>query len=334
MRYWPDGCRLTRQGRCDPKRSQSSRQSGTPIRPAIASRWITAFEEPPIAALLKIAFSMAFRVRILEMRRSSSTIFTIRRPLNWARVLRRASTAGMAALPGRLIPSASTMLAMLDAVPMVMQCPLDRFMQLSASKNSLSGIWPAFTFSSIRKTPVPEPNSWPRNFPFNIGPPDRPIVGRSQEAAPISKEGVVLSHPINRTTPSMGLPRIDSSTSMLARLRNSMAVGRSCDSANDMTGNSSGSPPASQTPRFTHSANSRKCALQGLSSDHVLQIPMTGLLNTSCGQPWFFIQLRYENPSRSSLPYHLRLRNSVISPYILFSNSLPEIKQDANTTGL
>ena len=119
------------------------------------------------------------------------------------------------------------------------------------------------------------------------------MVGRSQDAAPINKEGVVLSQPMRRTTPSSGLARMDSSTSMLARLRKSMAVGRSIGSPSDITGNSSGKPPASQTPRFTHSAISRKCPLQGVSSDQVLQMPMTGRpLNMSCGQPWFFIQLR------------------------------------------
>ena len=158
-------------------------------------------------------------------------------------------------------------------------------MQLSASKNSLKGIVPAFTLSIIWNTPVPEPNSQPRNLPFSIGPPERPMVGRSQEAAPINNEGVVLSHPMSRTTPSIGFPRMDSSTSMLARFRKSIAVGRSCDSARDITGNSSGKPPDSQTPRLTHSANSRKWALHGFSSDHVLQIPMTGRPKTSCGQP-------------------------------------------------
>jgi hypothetical protein len=46
----------------------------------------------------------------------------------------------------------------------------------------------------------------------------------------------------------------------------------------DMTGNSRGKPPISHTPRFTHSAILRKCALQGVSSDHVLQIPACGWL--------------------------------------------------------
>ncbi len=72
-----------------------------------------------------------------------------------------------------------------------------------------------------------------------------------------------------------------------------MAVGRICVSPSDMAGNSSGRPPASHTPRLTCSAMSRSPALQGVSSDQVLQIPMTGRpSNTSGGKPWLFIQLR------------------------------------------
>ena len=137
------------------------------------------------------------------------------------------------------------MLAMVEAVPMVMQWPFERCMHDSAATNSSIGISPARTFSDICHTPVPEPRSRPWNLPESIGPPDRPMVGRSQLAAPISNDGVVLSQPISSTTPSMGLPRIDSSTSMLARLRNSIAVGRSSVSPSDITGNSSGKPPAS-----------------------------------------------------------------------------------------
>jgi hypothetical protein len=99
-----------------------------------------------------------------------------------------------------------------------------------------------------------------------MGPPEITIVGTSQLAAPITSEGVVLSQPHISTTPSMGLARIDSSTSMLTRLRNSMAVGRMLVSPSEVTGNSSGNPPASQTPFFTLCASSRKCALQGVSS--------------------------------------------------------------------
>ena len=188
---------------------------------------------------------------------------------------------------------------------MVMQWPLERLMQLSAWLKSSTFISPERTFSDICHRPVPEPMSRPWNFPESMGPPETPMLGRSHDAAPMSREGVVLSQPMSRTTPSMGLPRMDSSTSMLARLRKNIAVGRSWVSPSDMTGNSSGKPPASQTPRFTDSAISRKCALQGVSSDQVLQMPMTGRpSNRSCGQPWFFIQLRYMKPSRSCRPNH------------------------------
>ena len=120
------------------------------------------------------------------------------------------------------------------------------------------------------------------------------MVGRSQLAAPISSAGVVLSQPTSSTTPSIGLPRIDSSTSMLARLRNSMAVGRRLRSRRATSpGIRAGSRRPRSTPRFTCSAISRKCALQGVSSDQVLQMPMTGRPSKrSAGRPWFFIQLR------------------------------------------
>src|SRR5678816_3687414 len=94
----------------------------------------------------------------------------------------------------------------------------------SAAVNSSWLIFPARTSSDICHTPVPEPICLPRKRPDNMGPPEMPMVGRSQLAAPMSSEGVVLSHPMSSTTPSMGLPRIDSSTSMLARLRNNMAA--------------------------------------------------------------------------------------------------------------
>ena len=115
----------------------------------------------------------------------------------------------------------------------------------------------------------------------------------SQLAAPITSAGVVLSQPHMSTTPSIGLPRMLSSTSMLTRLRKSMAVGRRLVSPVDMTGNSRGRPPASHTPRLTQSASALRWALQGVSSDHVLQMPMTGRPSkTSPGNPWLRIQLR------------------------------------------
>src|SRR5262245_40246590 len=124
------------------------------------------------------------------------------------------------------IPSASDIQAIVEAVPIVIQCPADRLMHDSASRKSLRAIAPERTSSLNFHTLVPEPISSPRYLPLSIGPPETRIVGRSQLAAPMRRAGVVLSQPASRTTPSSGLARIDSSTSMLTRLRKSIAVGR------------------------------------------------------------------------------------------------------------
>src|SRR4051812_15659932 len=105
---------------------------------------------------------------------------------------------------------------------MTLHVPVERDMQDSACMNSFRLIVPALTSSLNRQTSVPDPSSLPRNFPFSIGPPDTTMDGRSTLAAPMMSDGVVLSHPQSSTTPSIGFARIDSSTSMLARLRNSM----------------------------------------------------------------------------------------------------------------
>ena len=210
------------------------------------------------------------------------------------------------------MPRLSTIEAIVDAVPIVLQWPFERELPASALMNCSIVILPAFTIWSKTQVLVPEPMSVPSYLPFSIGPPESAIVGMSQLAAPISRAGVVLSQPTSSTTPSIGSARIASSTSMLARLRNSIEVGRSWDSELENTGNSAGKPPISQMPRFTCSAIRRKCELQGLSSDQVLQMPMIGRPSkTWSGRPWFFIQLRWANPSLSALPYHSLLLSSL-----------------------
>src|ERR1700710_2373770 len=98
----------------------------------------------------------------------------------------------MAALCGKPMPSASTLDAMVEAVPIVMQCPRERFMHDSASVNSCCVIVPARTSSDICQTPVPEPIGLPRYRPFNIGPPDTAGAGKLLDAAPPSNTGGVL----------------------------------------------------------------------------------------------------------------------------------------------
>ena len=187
---------------------------------------------------------------------------------------------------GRLKPIDSTRLAIVEAVPIVMQTPAERLMPDSADMNSAMLISPALTASENFQTSVPDPISLPRHLPFSIGPAETTIVGRSTDAAPITCPGVVLSHPPSRTTPSIPFARMHSSTSIAKRLRNSIAVGFICVSPSALTGNSNGKPPLSQTPRFTASANIRKPELHGESSDQVLQMPMMGLpSNTWSGNP-------------------------------------------------
>ena len=98
-------------------------------------------------------------------------------------------------------------------------------------------------------------------------------------AAPISIAGVVLSHPDNNTTPSIGLARIDSSTSILIKFLYNIEVGFIWYSPSDMTGNSNGNPPACQIPRFTDSANCLRFWLQWVSSLQELHMPIIGLFS-------------------------------------------------------
>ena len=257
--------------------SNSVPASSMPSRPAIAVRCITAFVEPPIACSVRMPFSNASRVRMRDGRSPSRAISTIRRPAASESLSRRESAAGIAPLPGGAMPIASDTAAIVDAVPITMQCPGLRTIPVCRSPHSSGVMRPARNSASYRRQSVQEPSVSPRQLAFSCGPPVTMIAGTSADAAPISSAGVVLSQPPSRTTPSSGLARMDSSASMLIRLRNSMVVGRMLYSPSDMTGNSIGKPPACHTPRLTASASPRRCALQCVSSLHELQIPIIGL---------------------------------------------------------
>ncbi len=97
---------------------------------------------------------------------------------------------------------------------------------------------------------------------------------------------MVLSQPPSRTIPSIGLARNSSSAVIAARLRQSMAVGRTWVSPSDMIGISSGTPPASQIPLATLRAMSPRWRLHGTRSDAVLAIAMCGRPSkASSGRP-------------------------------------------------
>ena len=83
---------------------------------------------------------------------------------------------------------------------------------------------------------MPEPISFCPQCPLSCGPPVTMTAGTSALAAPISCAGVVLSQPLSRTTASIGLARIDSSTSIDIRLRKSMVVGFMNSSPSEIVG--------------------------------------------------------------------------------------------------
>jgi hypothetical protein len=94
------------------------------------------------------------------------------------------------------------------------------------------------------------------------------------------------------------------------RFRKSIVVGFMSGSEREMTGNSSGKPPARQTPRFTCSATVRRWALQFVASLYEFAMPITG-------RPWkasseklsALSQARWRKPLRSVPPNHRWLRS-------------------------
>ena len=80
-----------------------------------------AFVEPEIACSARIAFSNASRVTMSDGRMPRCASSTICRPAYSATCARRESTAGIAAAPGGVKPSASVTHAIVEAVPIVMQ---------------------------------------------------------------------------------------------------------------------------------------------------------------------------------------------------------------------
>src|SRR5262249_28958467 len=110
----------------------------------------------------------------------------------------------MAAQPGSERPSASASAFMVEAVPMVLQWPIEGAEDATRPRNSL---WPMRRAAGSRRphhTPVPDPARSPFHQPLSIGPPDSTIAGVFTVAAAMIAAGVVLSQPVVSTTPSSG----------------------------------------------------------------------------------------------------------------------------------
>ena len=110
-------------GTLAPIRLKSASSSGTSASLAMASRCRTALVLPPKAMTTAMAFSNASRVRICRAVMPFSSMATTASPERLAKPSRRRSTAGGAALPSRLRPSASPTLAMVLAVYIPPQAP-------------------------------------------------------------------------------------------------------------------------------------------------------------------------------------------------------------------
>src|SRR5450830_464146 len=102
------------------------------------------------------------------------------------------------------MPRASASAFMVEAVPMLLQCPAEGAEDVTMSINSPYSIFPAAWSARACQTTVPEPARSPFHQPLSIGPPESTIAGMLTVAAAIKQAGVVLSQPVVSTTPSSG----------------------------------------------------------------------------------------------------------------------------------
>ena len=87
------------------------------------------------------------------------------------------------------MPSASASAFIVDAVPIVLQCPGDGAEDATSSMNSSWSISPAASRSRAFQMIVPDPVRSPPDQPFSIGPPDSTIDGMFTVAAAIRQAG-------------------------------------------------------------------------------------------------------------------------------------------------
>ena len=221
----------------------------------MAIRWMIALVDPPIAALVRIAFSNAARVMMCSGRRSSSTSRRSAGRPRCAISMRRESTAGQVADP------AAACRAPRPCRPSSRRCPsscsarCERAMQPSATTPSSAVIRPALISASNFHTWVPEPTSLALELAVEhraAGDHHRREVdaGRGHQQP---RSGLVAAgqqhHAVQRVGPDQLLGLHGQQVAVQHRGR-AASASRRCA----MTGNTSGNPPACQTPRLTASA--------------------------------------------------------------------------------
>jgi hypothetical protein len=122
---------------------KSSRSRGTSAVRAIASRWRTAFVEPPRAVMATIAFLKLVGVRMSRGLRSCSRSRRITAPAASHSAALAGSSAGVDEEPGRASPRVSMATAIVFAVYMPPQAPGPGHARATMSCRSSSVMWPA-----------------------------------------------------------------------------------------------------------------------------------------------------------------------------------------------
>ncbi len=163
MRYLPEGMKVDEAwaaaSRACPNQSSSS---GTPIRPAIASQMNDCVGRAADGGVGADRVLKGVAGEDLRHAQIFWTISTMRRPVICARVSRRASTAGMAALPGRRHAQRFDHAGHGGGGAHGHAVAFGACMQLSASQEFCE---PSFCRRGLSRdicqTSVPEPMSWP-----------------------------------------------------------------------------------------------------------------------------------------------------------------------------
>ena len=150
--------------------SISSSVTSMPSSCAIAGRCSAAFVEPPMATTTAIAFSNALRVRMSLGRMSSLSSCSTRLPAQRHSSVRSGASAGIEALNGSAMPSASLAQAIVLAVYIPPQEPAPGQAAHSSSFCSDSVICSASTAPTLSNTSCTV-TSLPRHWPGMIVPP-------------------------------------------------------------------------------------------------------------------------------------------------------------------
>ncbi len=169
--------------------------------------------------------------------------------------------------PGKDKPKASTIHAIVTAVPIMLQAPGVKQVSDSNIFNSSLLIFPDLYFP-IASLISEVTNVFPLNGPFvkclaSIIPPVKKIVGILHLAAANNIPGIILSHEHSITIPSKSYALIVHSiefaiTSLVGRIKRELFPEFAIPSQEPIVLNSIGVPPASLTPFFTNSDNFRR----------------------------------------------------------------------------